>query len=89
METGYKKIIQAAAATKLTDLTKEFLSILDEIKAESDFERDRIKALLSAHMEENVVDIIVSLILVVSDSKKASARKRILDKYNTLKRELQ
>lgn len=89
MELNYKQILQKAASAKLLDLSKEFLSILDEVKLEGDHQKERLRSFLAPHIDEPTLSAILALVCVVDENKKSILRKRILDKFNNLKRELE
>lgn len=91
MEVNYKQIIKVAASEKLKELSKEFLQMLDEIKSEEESQSSKLLNLLAPHtnLDSETLKSIISLSLVLGEPKKSIIRKRILDKYNTLKRELE
>ena len=89
MDLTYKQILQKAASAKLLDLSKELLSILDEVRLEGDHQKDRLRSFLAPHIAEPTLSAILALVVVVDENRKTILRKRILDKYNTLKRELE
>lgn len=78
----YKEVIRNAASEKLTELAKEFLTILDELKFEDAAKVDKVISL------NEDFEIFRPFLFLVDDTKKDILRKRTLDKLNKLLREL-
>jgi len=78
----YKEVIRNAASEKLTELAKEFLAILDELKFEDAAKVDKVISL------NEDFEIFRPFLFLVDDTKKDVLRKRTLDKLNKLLREL-
>ena len=78
----YKEVIRNAASEKLTELAKEFLTILDELKFEDAAKVDKVISL------NEDFEIFRPFLFLVDEPKKDILRKRTLDKLNKLLREL-
>lgn len=79
----YKDIIKDAAKRKLIDLGKEFLDILDELKLEDAAKVQKIDS-ISGDLEH-----LRPFLYLLDETKVKILRKRILDKMNSLTRELE
>jgi len=85
----YREIVAAAAERKLVELYKFFLDMLDELKQDQDDNIHKFRRALQECDDVNDVEPLVFFVETLSDSKKQQMRKKILDKANSLIRELQ
>ena len=78
----YKEVIRNAASDMLTELSTEFLTILDELKFEDAAKVEKIIQLNEAF------ETFRPFLFLVDEPKKNLLRKRVLDRMNKLQRDL-
>lgn len=81
----YKDIIREAASRKLIDLGKDVLDIIDELKQEDAAKVSKINSI----DKSGELDHLQPFLYLLDDTKIKILRKRILDKMNSLIRELE
>lgn len=81
----YKDIIREAASRKLVDLGKEFLDIIDELKQEDAAKVSKVSAI----DKTGTLDTLQPFLYLLDDAKIKILRKRVLDRMNSLIRELE
>ena len=81
----YKDIIREAAARKLLDLGKDFLNIIDELRDEDAAKVSKLNAIDKG----GVFNELQPFLYLLDDTKIKIVRKRVLDRMNSLIRELE
>jgi hypothetical protein len=85
----YKEIIRHSARTKLIELAKSFLDIVDELKKEDISKVDKMLAIAEENGLGEQTKHLRPFLFLIDDSKKEIIRKRVLDLTNELIRELE
>lgn len=85
----YKKVIGQAAARKVIVLAKEFLEIIEELEVEEESKIEKFENAARKFDVNEQLDVLVPFLYLIDKKKKETLRKRILDKANSLVRELE
>lgn len=84
----YQKIVKIAATTKLVDLYKFFLTVLDEIVEDNRNKVAIFKSSIEGFEDSKKIEPFVSF-LEINETQKKQIRKKILDRGNDLIREME
>lgn len=86
---SYQDIVRDAASRKIVDLTKSFLDIIDELKKEDAMRVVKFLAVAEENGFYEKANTLKHFLYLLDENKKETIRKRVLDRANDLRRELE